>query len=315
MEKGEKMRKQILIFITIISCMIVCASCSVKSSEHKNNTGKSSEKETDTDITKDTDTKEKESETDTTEADSSDNEVSGEMNQCMAAINEYFKNNDNWSYSDWILISFPVIYYIDKSDETDIKVYGNFWGERYTLYENRLINQGGGENPGICHIKKEDNNYSMVSFEESGDGVYLEESMLDFESKINITLNPTFYEWYTDIDIWKESIKNVQNVVLYKYTVENGLDCSAYMDYAHNIISIPKIKKVKYNNIIYTDTGQVLYYLPDDTGDFEIENVTDDIDNCLESDASDFEKCTIKTNIGDNQVGVKIDGRWHVFEK
>lgn len=288
----KKMKKRILIFIAIISCVFVCVSCSEKSSK-------------------------KESKTDnhTTETVSSHNEVTGEMNQYMEAINEYFKNNDDWGHSDWILISFPVIYYVDKSDETDIKVYGNFLIGRYTVYEKQMINQSGGENPGVCHIRKEGSNYSMVSFEASEDGAYLRESILDFESKINSTLNPTFSEWYFDNSIKENVIKSVENVVLYKYAVENGLDCSAYMDYEHNIISIPKIKKVKYNNNIYTDTGQILYYLSDEKDNFQIENVVNDADNCSDANASDFDKCTIRTDMGDNQIGVKIHGNWHVFER
>lgn len=313
------MRKQVLIFITIILCMVLCVSCSEKSSEYtnKDNTDNLYEKDSTYDTTETNNTDKKEIETDLTKVENSDKKASGEMNQYMAAISEYFQNKDNRShqFSDWIIISAPIIYYIDKSYEKDIKVFGNFWHSHYTIYENRLREQDGGEAIGICHIKKENDSYSMFSFDEADGGALLKESIENFENQIDIPQEITMSEWYSR-DIQTVAYNNVKNVVLYKYAIKNGLDCSAYVDHFQNItINIPKIKKVKYNNDVYTDTGQILYNMTDDKGNFQIEKVTDDINNCLENNASDFEKCTIKTDLGDNQIGVMIDGRWHVFEK
>lgn len=304
--------------ITIISCMFFCISCSEKYSEHinKDNTDNLYEKDSTYDTTEINNTDEKEIETDLTKVENSDKKASGEMNQYMTAISEYLKSRDNCSYSDWIMLSAPFIYYIDKSDENDIKIYCDVWKSHYIIFENRLYDKGGGLDGGICHLSKENNNYNVVDFEYAGDGTVLAKTILSYDSKVNVTLNPKLSDLFNGNVIDKSTVwRDIENLVLYKYAYENGLDCSTYVDHLQNIVSIPKIKKVKYNNYIYTDTGQILFHLTDDKGNFQIENVTDDINTCLENNASDFEKCTIKTDLGDNQIGVMIDERWHVFEK
>lgn len=320
------MKKKILILMTIISCMFMCVSCTEKSSSHngENNTGKLNENKNENNTNKSDEGK---NEDNTGKSDENKNEVnnsenistikgtSGEMNQYIDVIREYFESKDEYHINNWLMITIPVIYYIDKTNESDIKVYGDFWQNHYTVYENQLREQAGGERPGICHIKKESNKYIVTSFEETIDGAYLEENILKYENEIDAVLNPTLYDLYINNDIKMEALLNTQNVILYQYTTENGLDNNSYKDNMQNIVKITLVKKVKYNGDIYVDTGEGLYDLNDENGDFKIEDVVEDINQCSEINATDFEKCTIKSNIGGNQIGVEIDGKWHIFEK
>ena len=57
------------------------------------------------------------------------NKASGDMSNYIEAIDNYFESVDTTSAKDEKLIAAPVIYYVDKTDEADIKLYGNFYIE------------------------------------------------------------------------------------------------------------------------------------------------------------------------------------------
>ena len=70
-----------------------------------------------------------------------------------------------------VLIPAPVILYTDDSDPEDIKIWGNFWAETYTLEEETLVSQSGGESPGLLHLKKTgEDSYEVTGFDRVGDG-------------------------------------------------------------------------------------------------------------------------------------------------
>lgn len=70
-----------------------------------------------------------------------------------------------------VIIPEPVILYTDDSNEEDIKIWGDFQEDVYTLEEETLVNQSGGSNPGLLHLKKTDDaSYEVTEFEKVGDG-------------------------------------------------------------------------------------------------------------------------------------------------
>ena len=70
-----------------------------------------------------------------------------------------------------VFIPEPVILYTDESNEEDIKIWGDFQEDVYTLDDETLVNQSGGSNPGLLHLKKTDDaDYEVTEFEKVGDG-------------------------------------------------------------------------------------------------------------------------------------------------
>ena len=64
----------------------------------------------------------------------------------------------------------PYIVKIDDSDDTDVKVYGNFYIYGYELYGTIFHTKNGGAFPGCYHLKKENDGYTYLKHEIAEDG-------------------------------------------------------------------------------------------------------------------------------------------------
>ena len=192
------MRKQILAVGTIC-CVLMFSACSGKSSEDSNknkndnaidNTIESNSTNEDKDVKNDENGKEDKNEA----ADGTKvtlNKASGDMSNYIEAIDNYFESVDTTSAKDEKLIAAPVIYYVDKTDEADIKLYGNFYIEHYAISDNQLITRGGEAKQGVCHISKQNDGYTVTKLEEAEDGSYYAESISKFISDVKADLKPS----------------------------------------------------------------------------------------------------------------------------
>lgn len=315
------MRKQILAVGTIC-CVLMFSACSGKSSEDSNknkndnaidNTIESNSANEDKDVKNDENGKEDKNEA----ADGTKvtlNKASGDMSNYIEAIDNYFESVDTTSAKDEKLIAAPVIYYVDKTDEADIKLYGNFYIEHYAISENQLITRGGEAKQGVCHISKQNDGYTVTKLEEAEDGSYYAESISKFISDVKADLKPSLGELYSDNEIASKALEYTKNVLLYRYVAENGLDTSTYTDSSQNVVNFIKIRNIKYNGEIYTEIGQTSYNNSNNNEVIEIDNVVSDINKCQEENASDFGKCSIKAG-ADGQILLKSDDGYRIFEK
>lgn len=241
------------------------------------------------------------------------NKSTGDISNYIKAIDDYFASIDSDSQKDEKLIAIPVIYYVDKTDEADIKLYGNFYAEYYDISDKQLTSEGGESKQGVCHIRKQDNEYVVTKLEEAEDGSYYAESISKFVTGIKADLKPSLEELYAGSEITENALEYAKNVILHRYAAENGLDNKAYTDYSKKTVKFTGIRNIKYNGDVYTETGETSYIVTDDSAIIEIENVVTDINDCQEKNASDFEKCNIIPEEG--KVLVNCDGYWRIFEK
>lgn len=307
------MKKKILVVATICS-MLIFSACSDKESDAtKDNTVNNTV--TNESVDEDINTK-NDNEVDNEEVNDSDvklNKSSGDISNYIKAIDDYFASIDNASQKDEKLIATPVIYYVDKTDEADIKLYGNFYVEHYDISDKQLTSQGGESKQGVCHIRKQNNEYTVTKLEEAEDGSYYAESISKFVAGVKADLKPSLEELYAGSEITENALEYAKNIILHRYAAENGLDNKTYTDYSKKTVNFTGIRNIKYNGEVYTETGETSYIVTDNSEIIEIENVVTDINDCQEENASDFEKCNIIPEEG--KVLVNCDGYWRIFEK
>ena len=89
----------------------------------------------------------------------------------MAAIDRYLIDSIASQYSQGdVCIPFTMLVDADASDSTDIKVWGTFWVDNYTIAGDTLKTVSGGSHPGLMHVAKTSDGYRVTSFDAVGDG-------------------------------------------------------------------------------------------------------------------------------------------------
>lgn len=89
------------------------------------------------------------------------------MKACIAELMKL--DEENFDAAE-IAIPAPLIYQVDSSDESDIKVWGEFYIFNYSLNEDILETQSGGNFRGCMHLTKEGEDYQVSSFDQVEDG-------------------------------------------------------------------------------------------------------------------------------------------------
>ena len=64
----------------------------------------------------------------------------------------------------------------DMTNEEDILVYGDFWIDNYNVEGDTLKTVSGGNHPGLMHLKKDGEEYTVVSMDQTEDGAGFDES-------------------------------------------------------------------------------------------------------------------------------------------
>ena len=155
--------------------------------------------------------------------------TSGEMSEYMDAISSYFERECEPVNKGYKIITFPMIYYVDKKESGDIKVYGIFRTVEYNIINNQIqmFGRGGGDNTGVCILQKINDGYDVLEFEEAGDGQYFIESIDKYQNDIGKNLSPSLKELMCD----NTDMDRLANIILYKHAVNNGFDINSYKNY------------------------------------------------------------------------------------
>ena len=125
-----------------------------------------------------------------------------------------------------VAIPCPVILKTEKTDDTHVKVIGNFWVMNYVLQDQTLKCISGGECPGIITLELEDDEWIVTDLDEVGDDE-------DYEAGIeriaggDKDLMAKLYEAH---DMSGDPMKSIREKYIREYIEESELDVTAYQD-------------------------------------------------------------------------------------
>lgn len=130
-----------------------------------------------------------------------------------------------------VSIPLPNILDIDDSDESDIKVYGDFWILNYNLNGTVLENVSGGSYPGCIHMVSDGTGYKVESMDMVGDG-----------SEYDPTARKIFgdrYDAFVALTGDNESSEKLRAQIIADYVEANSLNITAYKDYGWDPVALP----------------------------------------------------------------------------
>lgn len=149
-----------------------------------------------------------------------------------SVLYEYLIDNFAKDYPQaQVSIPCPVIIKEDESDQSDIRVYGNFWIFNYDLNGDILENTSGGSYPGCIHVKKTDAGYEVVSMDVVEDG----SGFTDSAKKIFKEHYDAFMKDGEDEKLREE----IRAQIIANYVAANNLDITAYKDFGWDPVSLP----------------------------------------------------------------------------
>ena len=131
-----------------------------------------------------------------------------------------------------VSIPCPVIIAEDDSDNSDIKVYGNFWIFNYNQNGDILENTSGGSYPGCIHVKSTDSGYEVVSMDMVEDG-----------SEFEPSAKKIFGDYYDKFmkDGEDEKLRDQTRAqIIANYVAANNLAITAYQDFGWDPVPLPK---------------------------------------------------------------------------
>ena len=152
----------------------------------------------------------------------------GKDERIKAVFNETkkFAEGDTSKY----VIAIPDLNIYKIEDTKDgAKVYGDFWCETYYRYGDLLKNAGGGENPGVMHLKKTGNTYKVTKVEIVEDGEGILESALKICNGNKKMAEKMASGNYSE-KVRRKTIKT--------YVKQNNLKIKAYKDYGWQYINL-----------------------------------------------------------------------------
>ena len=131
-----------------------------------------------------------------------------------------------------VSIPCPVIIAEDDSDNSDIKVYGNFWIFNYDLKDDILENTSGGSYPGCIHVKTADGGgYEVVSMDIVEDGS-------DFDSSAKKIFGD-YYDKFVKENGDDKLREEIRAQIIANYVAANNLNITAYQDYGWDPVTLP----------------------------------------------------------------------------
>ena len=131
-------------------------------------------------------TEQETTETEATEAEPTDEEAlpyysmygyAGE-DPVEGAVYEYVAKTISADYDAENLVSIPTVTIIEKTENEDgsVNVTGDFWIDNYEIDGTTLMSKSGGNHPGKMHLVKDEDGYTVESFEPVKDGGEFEPS-------------------------------------------------------------------------------------------------------------------------------------------
>ena len=131
-----------------------------------------------------------------------------------------------------VCIPQQIVVATDEADDQDIKVWGDFWVFNYSIAGDTLKTASGGSHPGLIHLRKVDNGYEVIGFDQVGDGSQFEPTA----KKIFGDKYDAFMKMHSND---KEREQNRAQGIA-KYAKANGLKVTMYQDEGWPAVKLPE---------------------------------------------------------------------------
>lgn len=130
--------------------------------------------------------------------------------------------------------SIPIvsIVHVDNTNPDEVLVYGDFWVNNYNIEGDTLMCVSGGDFPGVMHLSRSGDGYSVSSFDMVSDGAEFDPSAKQLFGENY----DAFMKAYGD----EESRKELRTITVSDYVNINGLAVAQYQDYGWEPIKLYK---------------------------------------------------------------------------
>ena len=148
----------------------------------------------------------------------------------LSAIEDYLVSEIGASYSKGdVCIPYYNVVYTDDTDTTDIRVWGDWWVFNYNLVGDTLKTVSGGNHPGLFHVQKNGDNYTVTAFEQVEDGAGNTESA-----------KRIFGEHYNEYKGGDSCglLDEIRYETITRYVKEHGLKVTMYKDYGWPAVAL-----------------------------------------------------------------------------
>lgn len=151
----------------------------------------------------------------------------------VLAVYKYMAEEVSKSYEKAdISIPTVAIVFTDSSDENDVKIYGDFWVENYNVKDDILECESGGNYPGVMHLKKDGDNYTVTKFDICEDGSGFDKSAKE--------LFGDHYDDFMKIFSDSDARDQLRKKTVSDYVKMNGLAVTSYQDYGWDPVELEK---------------------------------------------------------------------------
>ena len=140
---------------------------------------------------------------------------------------EFGKNYDTGDVG----IPCPNILDVDSTDTSDVKAYGEYWYNTYSLKGDTLYSEAGGSYPGCIHLKQlEDGSYEVTCFDQVEDGTNYEESAKKIFGDL--------YDSFLDLSSDTEAREALRAKYISDFINEKGIPATKYQDYGWDPVEL-----------------------------------------------------------------------------
>ena len=148
----------------------------------------------------------------------------------IKAIYEYMRDEYTMFLEDNQVCIPGYVIYKEVEKDGEYLVFGNFWAYGYQLNGSIIEAQSGYEMPACFHLKKQGENYQVISVEKALDGSYLED-IQEFTKDY-----PEVYEQFITLD--DEKRVESMRVYLKMYVTDNNFSIEYFSEYGSDPIKI-----------------------------------------------------------------------------
>ncbi len=122
-------------------------------------------------------------------------------------------------------VSIPTVRVVaaEEKENGDVDVYGDFWIDNYDVVNDTLVTMSGGSYPGVMHVKKDGETYTVSEFEVVADGSDYTESAKKIFGKHYDDAMKTISD--------DEGRKEVRKAEIEAYVKASGLKVTQFKDY------------------------------------------------------------------------------------
>lgn len=149
----------------------------------------------------------------------------------LTAIDDYLSTEIGASYSKGdVCIPNYTIVESDISDTSDIRVWGDWWVFNYNLVGDTLKTVSGGNHPGLFHVQKNGDNYTVTAFEQVEDGAGNEASAR--------RIFGDYYDGFHQINSNSDEREAQRANAIAEYVKKHGLKAAVYQDYGWPVVPL-----------------------------------------------------------------------------